>query len=586
MQNQNETTPSPWIRRTAAMFVAVVAAIVWTHALAGVARSAVGLAPDALAPVASLLTIGAAIAAAVASLGAPSRRRTAGLGAFAGAVALLAIALAHPGVLIPALALVPATIGAALAGAAVGRRLPDAAERLADEHRGLAAAWVAVALLAVVQVGRLSTYMSDPTSDWFLSTRHPFYAKHECLNAYVFAAELNRRGEPNVYRAEHYPGLNPEAKPETAMRGLTPEDPYQYVPQFLLLPRFAIALTGDHVAIRLLWFGLNVTLCIGAVLALAGWVGGRRGLVAGLSTPLVLVAFPVLHNFQYGQFHFAAIALAVLALILIARGRAAVGGTALALAILSKLFPAILLVPLALQRRWRALGWTFGASAALTALALVTLGTDVFTAFVDYHLPRLLDGRAFAFGDAWPELAGLVTAGNQGAHGIVHKLVALGVPGVDASMTRIVGAIANLGVLAAAVAIGLRAGDRGRAERATAWLGLLGLASLTSPGAWADYVPLTCVWALVWILPIARRRPIAMPLAVACLVLQTTLLGTMPLGSWINPRFMLTVSLLGSLAMFATFTTAVVVAVRRAPNREARRASDALPEPRTAISGA
>ncbi len=585
MQNRDETSPRFAVRRIAAALIAATAAIVWTHALAGVLRSAAGVTPEALAPAAAWLSLGAGIAAAVASLAAPVRRRVAGLGGFAGAVAVLAIAVLHPAALVPALALVPATIGAALAGAAIGGRMPADTERLVAAHRVLAAGWIAIALLAVVQVGRLSTYMSDPTSDWFLSTRHPFYAKHECLNAYVFAAELNRRGEPNVYRAEHYPGLNPAAKPETAMRGMAPEDPYQYVPQFLLLPRLAIALTSDHVAIRLLWFGLNVTLCLGAVLALASWVGGRRGLAAGLLTPVLLAAFPVLHNFQYGQFHFAAIALAVLALVLVARGRSAFGGALLAAAILSKLFPAIVLVPWLLQRRWAALGWTATASAVLSGLAFATLGSEVFTAFVDYHLPRLLDGRAFAFGEAWPELAGLVTAGNQGAHGIVHKLVALGVPGIDASMTRIAGALANLAVLAAAIAIGLRAGQRGRAARATAWLGLLGLASLTSPGAWADYVPLTCVWALVWMLPAVRRRPIAMPLAVASLALQATLVGTMPLGSWVNPRFMLTVSLLGSLAMFATFATAVTLAVR-APNREARRASDALPEARTAISGA
>ena len=31
---------------------------------------------------------------------------------------------------------------------------------------------------------------------------------------------------------------------------------------------------------------------------------------------------------------------------------------------------------------------------------------------------------------------------------------------------------------------------------ATTWLALLGLASLASPGAWGDYIPVTAVWLL------------------------------------------------------------------------------------------
>ena len=44
--------------------------------------------------------------------------------------------------------------------------------------------------------------------------RHPFWAKHECMSAYVHGAELALRGEDNVYAAAHYLGLNQQATPK------------------------------------------------------------------------------------------------------------------------------------------------------------------------------------------------------------------------------------------------------------------------------------------------------------------------------------------------------------------------------------
>ena len=97
---------------------------------------------------------------------------------------------------------------------------------------------------------------------------------------------------------------------------------------------------------------------------------------------------------------------------------------------------------------------------------------------------------------------------------------------------------------------------------AIAWLGLLGLGSLASTGAWADYVPLTCVWLLTLLAPLTAGRP-ALQLALGlCAVLQLFLPGTMPLGDWVGTSWMYPLSLLGALAMLATFTIAVAL---RAP---------------------
>jgi hypothetical protein len=544
-------------RRLAAGLVSILGTVVWTHALAGLFRSAVGIPVEAVAPAAVWLTLTAVVTAAA---GGVASRRAGIVAAAGGALGAAAIGLGYPAAFVPALALVPSGAAFAVAGAWLARRLPEALDAQPSARPWLTIAWVLLALLAVVQVGRLSTYMTNSESDWFISTRDPFYAKHECLSAYVYGAELDRRGESNIYHATHYPGLNREAEPVTELTGMAPEDPFQYAPQFLLWPRAAIAITQDYQAIRLVWFGINVTLCMGAVLLLSFWVGGRVGAVSALLSPFVLIAFPTLHNFQYGQFHFATIALAVLAMLAFARRRPAIGGTLLAVSILSKLFPALLLVPLALQRRWRDLGWTVAAGAMLTLATLLVTGTAPFRAFADYHLSRLLDGSAFAFGDAWPEVAELLVAGNQGIRGILDKLAAMGLPGVTA-VSAGAGKLYGLALVMVAASIGLR-GDASRSERAIAWIGLLGLGSLASAGAWADYVPLTCVWLLTLLAPLTTGRP-AMQVALGlCAAMQLFLPGTMPLGDWVGTSWMYPLSLLGALAMLVTFTTGVAL---RAP---------------------
>jgi len=545
-------------RRLAAGLVSTLSTILWTHALAGLLRSIFGIPVEVVATVAVWLTLAAVLTAAA---GVAVSQRAGVVAATVGAAGASAIGFAHPTAFVPALALAPTGAFFALAGAWLARRLPERLDAQSLARPWLTAAWVLLALVAVVQVGRLSTYMTNTQSDWFLSTREPFYAKHECLNAYVYGAELNRRGEPNVYHAGHYPGLNRAAHPVTELAGMAPEDPFQYAPRFLLWPRAAIAITHDYQAIRLVWFGINVTLCMAAVLLLSFWVGGRVGAVSALLSPIILIAFPTLHNFQYGQFHFATIALAILAMLAFARRHPAIGGSALAVSILSKLFPALLLVPLALQRRWRDLAWTAAAGAVLTLVTLGVTGTAPFVAFAEYHLPRVADGSAFAFGEAWPEMAELLVAGNQGIRGIFDKLTAMGLPAAATLSTR-AGDSYGLALLMVGASIGLRR-NANRAECAIAWLGLLGLGSLASTGAWADYVPLTCVWLLALLAPLASGRP-AMQLALGlCAVMQLFLPGTMPLGDWAGTSWMYPLSLLGALAMLATFTTGVAL---RTPN--------------------
>jgi len=336
------------------------------------------------------------------------------------------------------------------------------------------------------------------------------------------------------------------------------EDPYQYPPQFLLLPRLARVATHDYATVRAVWFALQATFFASVFLALALWAGGRAGRLAAWLLPLALSAFPTLYALQYGQFHVAAVALTIAGLLAFERRRKALGGALLAIAISAKLFPALVLLPLAVRRRWRELGWTlaFGAGFALVGLAVI--GPAPYAAFFQHHLPRLADGSAFAFDQAWPELRELVIADNQGFSGLLAKLGELGVPGVAGSAGRIAGLLYLAAIAAAALWFGRREAELSRAERAAGWLALVGLGSLASRGAWGDYVPLTAIWLLALVATRLRGGArIAVPLA-ACWLLQYTLLGTMPLGGWAPMDLLIPVSAIASLSLFALFGWAAV----------------------------
>ena len=554
-------------RRFVAGAAAAVAAVVWTQALAAVLRQAFDQTPGDATAAALPLTLAAVALAAVVAFLLP--RSGWGTGVLAGALAALAVT---PLAGVSALAL-PAAGALAGAGAAwLGRRLPASVDRALVRRRGLAIAWSLLALVAVVQTARLATATADPSRGLLVATAHPFWAEHQCMSAYLYGAELASRGERNVYDPVHYPGLNPEATPETAVAGMSVEDPYQYPPQFLLLPRAALALSHDFTTIRSVWLALQVTLFAGVFAALALWIGGRPGRLALWLSPAVAASFPVLYNFLYGQFHLAAVALAVGGMLAFAAGRRAGGGMLLAAAILAKMFPVVLLVPLLVGRKYRELAWTAGWGLALTALSLAVLGPAPFVAFLGDHLPRLGDGSAFAFDEAWPMVADLLRADNQGVFGLAWK-VGLGKP-----VAALLGRLFGLAVLAGAGLAALRlrrsaarvaadgtspegaAADGGRWAQGVTWLALLGLASLASPGAWGDYVPSVAAWLLALVALRAVDEPRwRVPLALAGLF-EVFLLGTFPLGAggeWAPMALMLPLSAVGVVLMLGLFGAAL-----------------------------
>jgi hypothetical protein len=530
---------------------AVIAAVVAVQPAAGLLRLATDDAPLAAAPI----TLFAALAAALGCALLP-RRGAPWLAGIAGVAGAGAVSRLEPGAGLPALAIVAVAALAVLGARRLGALLPVGVDSVVARRPVAATVWAFVALLSATQTARLAAHLSDRDLSFVLATTHPFWHRHECLPAYLHGAELALRGEPDVYASSLYPGLDPSASPDTALAGMTVEDPFQYPPQFLLAPAAALALTHDVALIRVGWFATQFFLFVAAFVSLARWVGGTAGRVALWLLPAALAALPVLYNFQYGQAHLATISLSVLALLSFDSRRFARGGLMLAVAILTKLFPAVLLVGLAARRRWRALGWTAAAGAALTVLTLAVFGAAPFAAFFGEHLPRLGSGAAFAFDEAWPELAPLVVADNHGIFGLVRKL------GAGKPAAALLGKLFALALAAATAWIALRLSAASRWQRAVAWLALLGLGSMSSAGAWADYVRVTAVWLLALVAAAAtvERRLIA-PLAVTAL-LQVTLAGTVPIGEWFEPALMTPVATVGQLTMAGLFIGAIVAATR------------------------
>ena len=410
----------------------------------------------------------------------------------------------------------------------IARRLPSRLDG-AFRRRPLAAGLASLlTLVAVLQVARLSCFMADPALRW--GSAFPpveFGVRHMCMAAYVQAADLTRQGAPNVYAEEHYPAYGP-GRPESAHPGsssvanLTPyiRDAFEYPPPFLLLPRAALVLTNDFLIMRTGWFLLQALLFCAFFLVLAWWVGGRRGILAGLLLSGMLSSFPVLFNWQFGQFHLAVVMLAMGGMLACEVGRNRFGGALLAGAVVTKLFPGLLLIYLALRRRTRALLWTMAFAAAYVLAGLLVLGPAPYRAFIEYHLPRVASGEAFSFFLS----SDLTVATNASVSAIPFKLQRLGVPGMSTALATILTWIYT--ALLAGVVVVVARRHRPSVLEPIVWLGILTLGSLRSPDAPNVYVGASALWLLALLAADTRGRAGAVALLVVawiCISVQPPL---------------------------------------------------------------
>ena len=536
-----------------AILVAFVAtcgvAIALVHAAVLVARSATGeTGPPAAATITwMIVAVGATSTAAHLALRGSRRLRWAGPSlSLLGAVWFAAWNRGTPAV---AIALWLAGSAQTLAAFLIAGQLSNLLSGSFRRRPVVAVLWGMLALLFLVQSGRLSAYMADPSLDWWLTTRDVFWSRHMCMPAYIEAADLHRQGISNVYDAGYYSALTRTAKPVLTVRNLEAfaGDPYQYPPQFLLLPHLALKLTDDFLTLRTIWFAVQIVGFVVVAFTLCAWIGGPVGLATALLIPAMWVSVPFMQSLQYGQFHLAAVVMAIGGMLAFEKRRNALGGALLAASTLAKIFPGLLLVFLVARRQWRAVAWTAGFAAGFSLVALLVLGPRPFRAFVAYQLPRMQSGEAFDFGKDYPEYRQALVADNFSPAGLVAKLHELGVPGTTPRLGRVALSGYAFLLVGAAFLAGRRQGSR--RDQACLWLAVLNLAALQSPGAFADYVTLGSVWLLVLVPDLFRGRPLRTAFLAVCWVFFALVPGVPPVPASLSEPAMMTLTAVGIVVL-------------------------------------
>lgn len=400
---------------------------------------------------------------------APSLDRWVAAGLLSTLIAILAgTALAAFG-LPAAVAIALAAVGAVCGSLMLAKRLPPGIDALRRKRPLLAFFWLLLAVAALGRTVGIAWFMLDPQAQQASAFGFDqFYTRHSCMSGYWHAAELADQHVKNVYLTEHYAGFY----------GIFKIDEYLYLPQFLILPMLGVAAGLDFDQMRGVWFALQGLIVLLCALGVAKWIGGPAGRRAALLIPAVWVATPTALTLQLGNFQLSAIALSLMAFALFWRNRPILGGALFGFAVF-KLFPGLLGIYLILTKRWRALFWTLGFSAIYTVIAFLWLGENPFRALFEFHLPRLASGEAWAFLEI-PQLAP-VAAINDSVPGLVLKLKALGVPGMDMALSRHVGWVWTLFIVALTALAARRAPRMSRHELAMTWTALLALAAFRSP---------------------------------------------------------------------------------------------------------
>ena len=333
----------------------------------------------------------------------------------------------------------------------------------------------------------LSAFIVNPNLGvWAATPWRPWHSAHSCVSSYWLAA--TQATATNIYDDALYsrPQADPTARRQPRRMGALNIDVYEYPPTFLPVPRLMAAATTDFWQFRRLWFALNLAGVALCVVAIARRFDVALGTQSVWLTPWVLLSPTIVGTLQAGNVQLLVISAAATAMLLFERRRHAAGGAILAYAIVSKLFPGVLVLYLLLRRDWRAVGWTAAWGLALAAVTLADAGAAPFAAFLE-HLPRLLSGEAFP---ALRNPSGVAV--NESIPGLVFKVGLLGGPALGFGASRIVGWAYTLVVIGVTAWLALRPARRGREP--LIWIVILILATMRSP-----FLPLYATFPSLWL---------------------------------------------------------------------------------------
>lgn len=219
------------------------------------------------------------------------------------------------------------------------------------------------------------------------------------FTAYYVAGRLIRAGDaPDMYgtqeefqrQADRFGVTGPAAEGDRdgALGGHDSVEPFLYPPvaAVLLLPASFLPLGASKLAFVMVNL-LAQVLAIGVLF----WDRApprRRVLVVGGMAALA-VLFPFFWGLYLGQANALVFLACALSLRQLRRGDQLGGGAWLALAVLLKVFPAVLLVLLLLRRQYRAVATSVAAMAVLSVLALPFVGVSTYTRFITDVLPEI-----------------------------------------------------------------------------------------------------------------------------------------------------------------------------------------------------
>jgi hypothetical protein len=281
--------------------------------------------------------------------------------------------------------------------------------------------------------------------------------------------------------------------------------PFIYTPPSLVLlaPLAALPYELSKVA----FLALNHLIVLGLLAATVGPLLRldleRQAAVVAFAVAYVLNFHPLFVQFSHGQVNLVLAALMVLAWLALQRGWASAAGIALGLAVALKTYPVLLLGFLAIQRRWRAIGWTVATVAVLVGLSFVALPRAAWDDWSRDVAPAAgygaFDSASSARALRWP--GGVMSpAGveNQSVNGFFARLLTENkvqrpiavMPGMAKALTYVV----NVGLVLASAWVVFVAWRRGARDVDGLMCLTLLLTYLAAPISWEHH--------LVYLLPV------------------------------------------------------------------------------------
>jgi hypothetical protein len=249
--------------------------------------------------------------------------------------------------------------------------------------------------------------------------------RFEDFNVYFIAADAFARGQDPYAISDAYPSPRWDALAHDL--GITRfAKPYRYPPQTAVV-LIALRPLGARAA-AVVWAIANAIALIAAAWLIGRLLGGDWWVPASLAA--LLLYAPAFDTLLLGQVNGLILFSLALALWALRRRRDGLAGVSLAVGSVLKLVPFLLVVALAVRRRWRATAFAAGAIAVLTLACLPVIGTSGLADYARHALDLTRPNAVFT------------DQTNQSLSGVLGRaLHRLHDPGAVRTAARVAGAV-------------------------------------------------------------------------------------------------------------------------------------------------